>query len=273
MKLNLWDIELRHRGYIMKIIRDKLPRANDAQHEEVYQAVIKSVRLKAEKGYELRAEYGIKSLRTFLKRITLRRVIDYLRKRSVLERDGEAATQVDLDVDRIGALDENIEGFLKRGPRARVTHIGGVEVRPLLNQIRNRLMWIALAEQLDLGRRIAEDRAHGWRAHRGKRILTRAEIMERIASDWGISIEAVRLRLYRDRRRFRMLYDKAKRLQDLKVRRGGNGDRPVLQNLLPTLKKNVRKQLPLTTIEAKGYVPSLDGRHPTAPNQNPLSRG
>ncbi len=135
------------------------------------------------------------------------------------EREGEAASQVYVEMDRIGALDENIERFLKRGPRARITHIGGIEVRPLLNQIRNKLMWITLAEQLDLGRRIERDRLNGWNEHRGKRVLTREEIMRRIASDWRISTEAVRLRLHRGKRKFRMLYERERRRQELRASR------------------------------------------------------
>jgi DNA-directed RNA polymerase specialized sigma24 family protein len=216
MKLNMWDVELKQEGYIKKIIRFRLPYANDADLEGVYQAVLKSLRRKVAKDYELKAKYGVKSLKTFLKRITLRRVVDYLRKRSVLEQTGEAPIQVNRDLTKIGVLDENIERFLRRGPRKNVTHVGGIEIRPLLNQIGNKLMWITLAEQLAQSEKIERERRLGWNEHGGKRVLTRKEIIERIASDWGISTEAVRLRLYRSRRKFRMLWDRAKRLQDLK---------------------------------------------------------
>lgn len=218
MKLDLRDIEIHHRGYIYKIIMNKLPRATDEQHDRVYRAVLKSLRKKAEKGYELKAKYGVKSLRTFLKRITLRRVIDYLRKRSEDEQAGWAEQQVDLDVNQLGAMDENIESFLKHGPRERIRSVGGIEIKPILDKIPNKLMWITWGTQLELNRQIEQEQAEGWLDAMGRRVATDLEIKRRIAKSWGISPEAVRLRIYRAKKKCRKLWEQARRFQWFRLR-------------------------------------------------------
>jgi DNA-directed RNA polymerase specialized sigma24 family protein len=223
MRLNLREIEVYQGEYIRRVIAFKLPWAKDDQLERIYQAVINALRKKAEKGYEFKAKYGVKSLRTFLKKITRRRVVDYIRKKGAEERKGLVDRQTYLDVDKIGAADENIENFLKHGPRQHIETIGGVEVRPLLHRLRNQLMWITWAEQNELRGQIQRDKRDGWPDAQRRRVKTRVEIKAEIARDWGISEEAVRLRLYRGKRKFRALYEKERRLQGIRPRPGRYG--------------------------------------------------
>jgi len=223
MRLDPWAIELKHSAYIRKIIRSKLPWADEDRQEKLYTEVMRGVRAAGAKGYELRGEYGIKSLKHFLKVITWRRIVDYLRRKTSEERRlGKESYRVDADVYKLGEEDADIRLFLKQGPCEHVHSIGGVEVEPILDKLRNKQMWTAWAVQNELSRekrkQIIEARFNGEQLPRGTP-KTPAEIRQRIAEDWGISPEAVRLRLYRGRKKFRTLWDRERRLRKLRRER------------------------------------------------------